>query len=166
MTELDVFTLDTMLVDFLEKLKNTHRLEYIYLKNMYLTGLRVSECCEMDSIVVLDDNKLQFPEKKRSNARVLDVSELEPLYFELFQSEEKAYKYMYPKRLSQLMRKLFTCDNIKIGEKNVSTHLFRHNYIKKLLLIDGNTVEVVRDIVQHKSVTSTIAYANSKIIKY
>lgn len=130
---------------------------------LYQHGFRAEEIALWKEWVLLPNNQVQFPTLKKGNVRTIDANLLRPrilntaishqLSFDLpsYKTMDNYFNIIYPKKL-------------KNGRKPITTHAFRHLYVKtlyqqgftpefitqKMGLVDPNTVLVY--------ITSNITY--------
>jgi site-specific recombinase XerD len=158
--------LDNVVYDILLATKKTHPLEWEYLNTMYNNGLRVTEVTDVSNIDIVDNQFLLFPPLKRSNPRSIPIQNFSEKYISFVTGDYPLYYHSYPKSLTRLMQNVKLSKNYFIGNKLVSTHLFRHRYIKYLYEILGYDLYQIQNLIAHKSANTTNRYITSKILTY
>ncbi len=129
---------------------------------MYHYGVRIGEV--FDNHILFDNinNQLIIQPQKRNNKRIITqiarytAEHLERLYI---MNELQQINY---KSLQREISKLAPYRCMKNGNKNISTHIFRHNYIKQLEQ-QGYTQAQITTHMGYKSNEVAEIYTNSKL---
>jgi site-specific recombinase XerD len=155
--------IDELCQHLVEKTRNVDVYAYILFDTLYNTGLRVNELLEYSRIEIIDTNTVQVTTQKFSNPRLIQISDLNPIYFahlaaDTLNSILRSYSYYSNKFV--LFNSLFP--RLSIKDKRVTTHLFRHNYVKKLH-DNGLTIPEISSIIGEKEDKNTIGYIYSEI---
>ncbi len=158
--------LDNLVYSLNASVRVTHPIEFQYLNAMYDNGLRVSEVTNLQAIVDDGVGNLVFPALKRSNERIVPRTCFTDKYLSFVDNSYEFYCYSYPKALTRLMQNVRLSKSFLVGEKLISTHLYRHRYIKYLYTVSGLNAADIQLIIGHKSVNTTMRYITSKILTY
>ena len=138
---------------------------YRVLNMCYKFGFRINELRFIDSWINNGNGTVTCPTSKNGFARIIDFSELD-LYTQhyLTVQDNTFHKQSY----STYERLFVSCTglfDIRIKNKSAGTHLFRHNYIKKLV-DKGYSYSDVADTIGLKSAAVVGDYYNSVITAF
>ncbi len=147
----------------MKKTRNVDIYAYILFDSLYNTGLRVNELLEYSRVEIVDTNTVQVTTQKFSNPRLIEISDLNPIYFahlaaDTLNSILRSYSYYSNKFV--LFNSLFP--RLTIKDKRITTHLFRHNYVKKLH-DEGFSIAEISSIIGEREEKNTIGYIYSEI---
>ena len=155
--------IDQLCKHIVEKTRNVDIYAYILFDSLYNTGLRVNELLEYSRVEIVDTNTVQVTTQKFSNPRLIEISDLNPIYFahlaaDTLNSILRSYSYYSNKFV--LFNSLFP--RLTIKDKRITTHLFRHNYVKKLH-DEGFSIAEISSIIGEREEKNTIGYIYSEI---
>jgi len=160
---LNQFDIDSILLQILDDVKKYDIYSFILFDSLYKTGLRINELIEYSRITQIDTNTVLVNTQKFSNPRAINSSLLNETYFEAFKSNTlKLFIRSYSYYNSSFITRCRYYKDIKIGGKPVTTHLFRHNYIKKLW-INGFDCNQISGIIGERVNKNTQGYIDSII---
>jgi len=136
---------------------------YIVFDSLYRTGLRINELLEYSRISIIDIDSVLVETQKFSNPRIISISDFNPIFIAhhatgTLPSLIRSYAYYTEKMLlyNQLFNRLY------INTKRISTHLFRHNYVKKLYS-NGFSIPEISNVIGEKVDKNTLGYIHSQI---
>ena len=160
---LNQFDIDSILLQILEETRKYDIYSFMIFESLYNTGLRINELIEYSRITQIDTNTVLINTQKFSNPRAINSSLLNETYYSAFQLNTlplfiRSYSYYN----SAFINRLRYYKDIRIGEKEVTTHLFRHNYIKKLS-INGFDTNQISGIIGERVNKNTQGYIDSII---
>ena len=106
---------------------------YPHLYFMYHYGCRIGEVFEYRISIDSSGTLIAIDAQKNNNVRLLP-----PVNDDTFVLLEKLQLsqdigWLNKKNLERIIKKINPIRDLKIGNKNVGAHLFRHNYVKKLV---------------------------------
>lgn len=157
------FDLDSILLQIIADVKKYDIYSFILFDSLYNTGLRVNELIDYSRITQIDINTVLVTTQKHSNPRAINTSLLNSTYFEALKNNSlKLFIRSYSYYNSSFITRCRYYKDLKIGDKQVTTHLFRHNYIKKLAL-NGFTCNQISAIIGERVDTNTQSYIDSII---
>jgi site-specific recombinase XerD len=157
------YDIDSILLQILEDTEKHDIYSFMLFQSLYNTGLRINELIEYSRLTQIDDNTILVSTEKFSNPRTINISLLNNIYSQAF-TTNSLHKFIrsYSYYNSAFTNRLLYFKNIKIGEKQATTHLFRHNYIKKLYL-NGFNCNQISAIIGERVVKNTQGYIDSII---
>lgn len=127
------------------------------------TGLRCNEVLEFDRWTILSSNLFQVATEKKSNPRIFQTSELNPIFSDLlFNNATYLVNHNY-KSVARKFKLFCPYRKLAAGNKQISTHLFRHKKIKELKQ-EGKTEVEIQAYMGEKDVKNIFNYINSSIV--
>ena len=160
---LNQFDIDSILLQVLADVEKYDIYSFILFDSLYKTGLRINELIDYSRITQIDTNTVLITTQKFSNPRAINTSLLNPTYYKAFQDNTlKLFVRSYSYYNSAFITRCRYFKDLKIGGKLVTTHLFRHNYIKKLAL-NGFTAQQISAIIGERVDKNTQGYIDSII---
>jgi site-specific recombinase XerD len=142
---------------------NAFDLEMGVLTNcIYGTGLRFSEVYELDRWQVIDMNILEVQTKKGSDARLFQNSELPPEFVWIIRNDAQYFRSFSYKTYTNYFTRFFRYPFIYTGNKQISSHIFRHLRAKQLNF-EGQTDEQIRVYLGERDIKNAQSYINSEI---
>jgi site-specific recombinase XerD len=136
---------------------------YIIFDTLYNTGLRINELLDYSRVSIIDINSVLVQTQKFSNPRIIPISDFNSVYMAHLASGTlynliRSYSYYSEKMLlyNTQFHKLF------IKNKRISTHLYRHNYVKRLF-DDGYTIPQISTVIGERDDKNTMGYVYSQI---
>ncbi len=155
--------IDELCQHLVNKTRNVDIYAYILFDTLYNTGLRVNELIDYSRIEIIDTEMVLVTTQKFSNPRLINISDLNPIYFAHLASDTlksilRSYSYYSNKFV--LFNSLFP--RLSINDKRITTHLFRHNYVKKLSNGGLSTSEISK-IIGEREEKNTLGYVYSEI---
>lgn len=127
------------------------------------TGLRCNEVLEFSRWNILSENLFQVTTEKKSNPRLFAADELNPLYSDLLKNDATILLTHNYKSIARKFKLFCPYTRLTAGSKQISTHLFRHNYVKKLFN-KGQTIEQIANTIGEKDAKNILGYVNSQIL--
>jgi len=155
--------IDELCQHLVAKTRNVDVYAYILFDTLYNTGLRVNELLEYSRVEIIDTETVQVITQKFSNPRLIEITEINPIYFahlaaDTLKSIIRSYSYYSNKFV--LFNSLFP--RLAIKDKRITTHLFRHNYVKRLH-DDGMSIPEISEIIGEREEKNTMGYIYSQI---
>ena len=146
-------------------LQNVSRLYpyyYPHLYFMYHYGCRIGEVFDYRISLDSSGTLIAIDAQKNNNIRILPpIDETTFYYLEKLQLSQEN-QWLNKKNLERIIKKINPVRNLKIGNKNVGAHLFRHNYVKKLVS-QGLQYMSIDTIMGYTTQSVSDTYAVSKI---
>ncbi len=152
-----------------KKVLQTSELNDIFLyslfDSLYKTGLRVGEIIDFSRWSIIDKKYLQVQTLKGSNPRTFKNKELNQIYVDLTRYNTTYLAQFNYKNLSRAFNRFAPYSQLLIGNKQVSTHLFRHNKAKQLKAKGYSDIEI-QTYLGEKDLKNALVYINSKIFMF
>ncbi len=158
--------LETLLEEFLEGLKK-HSLiqDYALFHTLFTYGFRIRELKNCQNWTRVSNNQLHCTTSKRSNDRLIDASKAHPLFLEsidckknfIYISSYSTYRRIFESRIRG--------GGFCVGNKKLSTHIFRHYLVKKLYE-QGQSYAQIQNYLGLTSLVMTMNYVHSNIQYY
>ena len=142
------------------KVKFPYYYPHVYF--MYHYGCRIGEVFNYRISLDKSGNNIFIFAQKNNNERILPpiddstLSLLERLHL------SQHLGWLNKKNLERIIKKVHPISNLKIGNKNVGAHLFRHNYVKKLVA-DGLQFSTIDHKMGYTTQSVSDTYAVSRI---
>lgn len=125
--------LDNSLRNFVNSVINIQPLLFPIYHTLYNTGMRVVECTELTRYHILTEQVIEFQPSKHNALRQINVEDVDPFIYNLILQGVSLYRpFSYP-TMTYTFSMFFEFKSVTSGNKKVSTHLFRYNYIRKLM---------------------------------
>ena len=154
--------IDDICLEIMDIVKNSYPYYVPHLYFMYHYGVRIGEVFDYRIQLDASGNNIEIQAQKNNNIR-----QAPPADFTTFLILEKLHysqnnQWLNKKNLERIIKKIMPIRNLKVGNKNVGAHLFRHNYIKKLRKngLQSSTIDAMLGYTT-QSISDT--YAISKI---
>ena len=145
--------IDSICSGMLQNVSRLYPYYYPHLYFMYHYGCRIGEV--FDYRISLDSSStlIAIDAQKNNNVRLLPaVNDDTFLLLEKLQLSQDL-GWLNKKNLERIIKKINPVRDLKIGNKNVGAHLFRHNYVKKL----------VSQGLQYMSIDSMMGYTTQSV---
>jgi hypothetical protein len=127
---------------------------------MYNNGVRVQEATNPNLWEVSESGYIVLIPQKYNDKRIFTLEEIPESYRDFLKhSRTWLIKPNYD-RLNYLFKIFTLYPRIYVGGKKCTNHLFRHNYVKKLIA-KGMTNEQIRIHMGERHMRSALAYINS-----
>ncbi len=130
-----------------------------FLKNF---GLRISEVVSGGVQYIDNEDNLHIQTSKKNNERIIRVQDSQVVFMlENMQNKCENYLNKY-KTLQREIKQLNPIRNLMCGKKNISAHVFRHNYIRNLYE-NGMSFEEINEHLGYTTQKAEYTYLNSII---
>ncbi len=129
---------------------------------LYQTGCRAKESVNLDLWTINNNSTVTLKPLKFNNPRTFNLSDLPPDFSRWHSDQAEYLLWTSYRRIQYLGTCMFGNYQIEIGNKHSLLHLFRHNYIRKLLAA-GNTIEQVQVQMGHTKINTTLEYSHTSI---
>jgi len=164
-TEIDQNILDLILVSTTEE-RYLYSFEYRELFNLlYLTGCRINDILEFQRWNVLNNGDLLLQPQKNNNLRLFKQNEVTLLFYNSILENNNMFNGMLYGSCEYHLLKVINKYDIRKDKKKITTHLYRHNYTKKLKM-KGFTDEQIKVILGEKQLASAQNYIYSSFTAY
>lgn len=144
--------------------KSDYPMYYPHIYLLYKTGCRIGEVFDFRMHYNEERNTINIIAQKKNYVREIPVDETFNLDLLNRLMNRQDLFYLNIRNLQRTLKKLMPISNIFCGKKNIGAHIFRHNYIRKLLA-EGKTIEEINEHMGYTSQTVEDTYL-SAIIYY
>ena len=144
--------------------KSDYPMYYPHIYLLYKTGCRIGEVFDFRMHYNEERNTINIIAQKKNYAREIPVDETFNLELLNRLMNRQDLFFLNIRNLQRTLKKLMPVSNIFCGKKNIGAHIFRHNYIRKLLA-SGKTIEEINEHMGYTRQTVEDTYL-SAIIYY
>lgn len=146
----------------LQDIQTKYPYYYPHVYFMYHYGCRIGEVFNYRISIDSSGNNISIDAQKNNNQRILPPKDSDTFYqLEKLQLSQNN-SWLNKKNLERIIKKVHPISDLKIGKKNVGAHLFRHNYVKKLVA-DGLQFTTIDQVMGYTTQSVSDTYAVSKI---
>ena len=132
---------------------------------LYMTGCRINDVLEYDRWSVLMNGNVQLQPQKRNNLRIFTPTELPTLFYDNLVNNINTFDGYYYGKCEYYITEILRKNSIKRNKKYLTTHLYRHNYCKKLHNL-GNTDSEIQVKLGLLNLASAQNYIYSNLFGY
>lgn len=129
---------------------------------MNLIGCRASESYKVNLWNFDNASVAVLTAAKGSELRVFSKSLLDVEWLDFMQNNNRMVHYVNYRKLQYTIHNIIGDRFLMVGNKAISTHIFRYNYIKSLQFFD-KTPEQIKIEIGHRSINSTMQYINNNV---
>ncbi len=156
--------IDQICRSIVERTGNYDLYAHMVFETLYNTGLRINELIDYSRIQLVDANTALVQTQKFSNPRVIQISSINQAYFENYVNNNlhhfiRSYSY-YSSKIIAYNNEF---GNLFVEGKQITTYIFRHNFVKKLA-DSGHTVSEISAIIGERADKNTFGYIHSQIL--
>lgn len=128
----------------LQDIQTKYPYYYPHVYFMYHYGCRIGEVFNYRISLDSSGNNICIDAQKNNNQRILPPKDSVTFYhLERLQLSQNN-TWLNKKNLERVIKKVHPISNLKIGNKNVGAHLFRHNFVNNWLLTVCNSQRLTR----------------------
>lgn len=142
--------------------KSDYPMYYPHIYLLYKTGCRIGEVFDFRMHYNEERNTINIIAQKKNYVREIPVDETFNLELLNRLINRQDLFYLNIRNLQRSLKKLMPISNIFCGKKNIGAHIFRHNYIRKLLA-DGKTIEEINEHMGYTRQTVEDTYLSAVI---
>lgn len=129
---------------------------------MNLTGCRCGEVCEIERWNVISSTKIELTTEKGSTIRTFTDSQLNPFFYNIISDPDRPPLVYSRSRLRSFFDTVSFYSEIFVGNKGISSHLFRHAKMKTMFQ-DGSTFEEIADYFALNEIRTAQKYVESVV---
>lgn len=133
---------------------------HAFFETMYLLGCRAREVTDISLWEIADGGSIVLSPLKNNDKRVFSKEYVSEVFYDYIVAGAFPLQGVNYSRLQQEFKRLSLYNHIYIGNKKASLHLFRHNFVKKLVS-QGHTEEEIKNILGEKNIKSVKSYTES-----
>lgn len=128
----------------------------------FKTGLRIGECVQPNRFVFLDSPNFKIITEKGSNDRIFDKNEFDPYFQDMYNSVQYPFPYCSESVASYFFRNYYKYSQVFVGDKGITTHLFRHCLVKFWHELGFDNAYIAENLGE-KNVKNIQLYIDSKL---
>ena len=149
-------------LSILDRFSNDNHFYKPHIQLLYNCGLRISEIVQKDNIYRTEYGDLFVWMQKTNRYRIIKKNE----FTESFDLENllqlNQLNYVNEKNISGAIKYFSNYRQLFVGNKEIVTHIFRHNYAKQKY-IELESYPLVNEHLQEQNLSVCEKYVNSKI---
>ena len=126
----DLESLQTDLQAFIIKIRTFNKRYASIFDMQFKTGLRIGECVHPSRFIFLDSPLFKIITEKGSNDRIFNYTDFDSYFQDMYLLEEYPFPYCTESVASYFFRHYYKYSQVIVGDKGITTHLFRHCLIK------------------------------------
>lgn len=154
--------IDNVCKELVNRISEKHPHYKSYINFIYMYGCRINELFDYRIFYNAETFTIEIIPQKKNNNRYLRNVPLKAIKWVEEINQTQPLFYLNKRNLQRIIEKEMPIRNLKCGNKNIGGHLFRHNYIKKLVA-DGGQVENINLLMGYTTQTIADTYAISQI---
>lgn len=152
--------IDNNLIQIIEKARNDYPPIIPVFEIMYYKGVRAQEATNLERWYFINPTTIILSPLKYNDKRTFNKEELPASFLDYLKSYPQIPYFFNYDRTNYLFNLYTNYSSIYIGEKKSTLHLFRHNFVKKLVA-EGKTDTQIQQILGERQLRSAQAYINS-----
>ena len=98
----------------------------------YLTGARANDVLQFSRWTLLYDMSVQLQPQKSNNLRVFMPEDVDPIFYGFLVDNINPFAGLHYRKYEYYLSQILNKNWFTIGDKKAGSHLFRHNYARKL----------------------------------
>ena len=154
--------IDNVCIRLMQEVSLKHPMYEPHVFFLYHYGVRINEVFNYRITYDINQDKLVVFPQKNNNPRNLVITNNDTLsQLEKLQLSQDL-DYLNKKNLQRIIEKEISIRVLKCGNKKIGAHLFRHNYIKKLVA-DGKQILTIDFMMGYTNQSVVDTYAVSRI---
>lgn len=126
----DLESLQTDLQAFIIKIRTFNKRYASIFDLQFKTGLRIGECVQFNRFIFLDSPNFEIVTEKGSNNRIFTYTDFDSYFQDMYLLGQYPFPYCSESVASYFFRHYFKYSQVFVGDKGITTHLFRHCLIK------------------------------------
>ena len=154
--------LDEICKKIVFRAKAEYPMYYPHIYLLYKTGCRIGEVFDFRTHYNAEKKTVNIVAQKKNYVREIVIDDAFNLELLNRLMNRQDLFYLNIRNLQRTLKKLMPISNIFCGKKNIGAHIFRHNYIRKLLA-DGKTIEEINEHMGYTSQTVEDTYLSAVI---
>lgn len=130
-------------------------------ETLYNTGCRAGEVLDLSRWKIAEGGAVVLSPQKGNDKRILSPEAVGDQFVLMIRGEAPFPDSINYDRLRYQFKALSLYHHIFIGDKKASLHLFRHNFVKKLIA-SGHEDTEIQEILGERNISSVKSYTESK----
>lgn len=124
---------------------------------LYATGCRASEAYELNLWEIVTPEVLILRPKKFNDRRIILTGTTPPFFYDMLLNNISFGTYITYRKLQYNINQIASQYGIEVLDKDSVAHVFRHNYVRKLLN-EGKTEVEIKEILGERTLQATRNY--------
>ena len=154
--------LDNVCIDIIDSIKVYDVLYSEVCVLLYVSGCRCNDVLERNRWKLLLDNRLELTPQKNNNKRYFNQEEVTEYWYSSFLLDVDCFFDIDYRKFNYYLEMSLNKYYLMTFSKRISTHIFRHNFARKLKL-QGLTDNQIKDRLGEKQLSSAQKYIYSQI---
>lgn len=134
--------LNSTLLEFLEGLSYYYPATKTIFQLLYDKGFRSIEVNDLQRFTIVNENQIRFKPAKNNRYRTFLVSDFPSDFIAAIRNHSPKYISISCNTMRYTFNNLYKYRKVFSGDKEISLHLFRYNFCRKLL-DSGETIEQI-----------------------
>ena len=134
---------------------------YPLFETLYNTGCRAGEVLDLSRWKIAEGGAVVLSPQKGNDKRIMNQEVIGDQFLAMIKGEAPFPTAINYDRLRYQFKALSLYHHMYVGDKKASLHLFRHNFVKKLLA-SGHDEEEIQEILGERNIKSVKSYTESK----
>jgi len=133
---------------------------YQFLKYNYDFGFRYKELKESSRWSYHENETFLVNTEKGSNDRIVPIDGVPKAFIESINDQTEGFSTIRYSTFTRLFKKYYFYPYLSVGNKKVSSHIFRYLLVKRLSL-QGQTIRQISDFIGEVNTNNTLGYLNA-----
>ena len=157
--------LNSSLLEFLEGLNRYYPATKPLYQLLYNKGFRSVEVNDLQRFTIVSETELRFKPAKNNNYRTFLISDFPSDFIAAIRNHSPKYISISCNTMRYTFNNLYKYRKVFSGDKEISLHLFRYNFCRKLL-DSGETREQISEKLGEIDLSNLDSYLHADIYRY
>jgi len=157
--------LNSTLLEFLEGLSYYYPATKTIFQLLYDKGFRSIEVNDLQRFTIVNENQIRFKPAKNNRYRTFLVSDFPADFIAAIRNNSSKYISISCNTMRYTFNNLYKYRKVFSGNKEISLHLFRYNFCRKLL-DSGETIEQIAEKLGEIDLSNLDSYLYADIYRY
>lgn len=157
--------LNSSLLEFLEGLSYYYPATKTIFQLLYDKGFRSVEVNDLQRFTIVSETELRFKPAKNNRYRTFLVSDFPSDFIAAIRNHSPKYISISCNTMRYTFNNLYKYRKVFSGDKEISLHLFRYNFCRKLL-DSGETIEQIAGKLGEIDLSNLDSYLYADIYRY
>ena len=157
--------LNSSLLEFLGGLDYYYPATKTIFQLLYDKGFRSIEVNDLQRFTIVNENQIRFKPAKNNNYRTFLISDFPSDFIAAIRNHSPKYISISCNTMRYTFNNLYKYRKVFSGDKEISLHLFRYNFCRKLL-DSGETREQISEKLGEIDLSNLDSYLHADIYRY
>ena len=157
--------LNSSLLEFLEGLNYFYPATKPLYQLLYDKGFRSIEVNDLQRFTIVNENQIRFKPAKNNRYRTFLISDFPSDFIAAIRNHSPKYISISCNTMRYTFNNLYKYRKVFSGDKEISLHLFRYNFCRKLL-DSGETIEQIAGKLGEIDLSNLDSYLYADIYRY